>query len=153
MYKNCLFSCLKIFLMWTTLKISIEFVTILLLFLVLVFCHKAQASWLRIEPYPLHWKAKVLTTWKSRKLSWKRYIKPSNPASLLTKFRLGEIIHNQELSNRAFRIPKIHLGLSSGDFDSARYKYLYLRKAWQVSLMKAPAEKSVMETDKFSIKR
>ena len=83
--KIVFFSCLKFFfLMWTTLKISIEFVTILLLFLVLVFWPQGtcELSFLTRDwtiPPPLE--GKVLTTGppgSPQKLSWKRYIKPSN---------------------------------------------------------------------------
>ena len=55
----------KIFFMWTIFKVVIEFVTILLLFYVFYFGHKAWgilAPWVGIEPVSPVLEGKVLTT-------------------------------------------------------------------------------------------
>ena len=54
------FKAIFFFLMWTPFKVFIEFLTILLLFNVLIFGPEAceiSAPRPRIEPSPLHWKA------------------------------------------------------------------------------------------------
>ena len=63
------FAFLKIFWMWTIVKIFIEFVTTLLLFYVLIFGPKARgilASWPGIEPTSLALGRWILNHWTTR---------------------------------------------------------------------------------------
>ena len=141
--------------MWTTLKISIEFVTILLLFLVLVFWPQGtcELSFLTRDwtiPPPLEGKVLTLDHLEVPKNCLGRDISNLLISFFTNKIQTGEVIPNQELSNRAFRIKYIWVSpleiLTLQDLSICNLEKL------DRSLMKAPAENQLWRQINFQLK-